>query len=110
MELPGIVSADPVFSTLDGPEIYVCLSELYGYTYLFRYAYDDCQRRCRKEEYFYFRFYENDPVLVGRWNPAETGPPAWWAEIENEWIACSCFPQILHYSSDTPRDRRVKQK
>jgi hypothetical protein len=106
-EVPGIAHAAPVFDPTDGPEIFVGLSELYGYTYLFRYAYGNCGSRCSHEEFFYFRFYETGPVLVGRWNPRDGGRPAWWAEAEAEWIECSCFPQSL---GGPDRDRRHGRK
>jgi hypothetical protein len=109
-QLPGIVHAQPVFDPTDGPEIFVGISELYGYTYLFRYAHGDCERRCANEEFFYFRFYEANPVLVGRWNPADGGPPVWWAEVEEEWIMCSCFPQFLDAPDSGPGRTRTKSR
>jgi hypothetical protein len=91
-ELPGILSATPLFDATDGPEIFIGFSVWHGYTYLFRYAYGDCEYRCRNEEYYYFRFNDIGPILVGRWDPALAGAPAWWHEAEDERIECSCQP------------------
>lgn len=109
-KLPGIASATPVFDQADGPEIFIGINELFGYTYLFRYAYGECELGCANEEYFYFRFYEANPVLVGRWDPADGGAPAWWAEAVDEWIECSCFPQLLAAPDSSPDRVRTKTK
>jgi hypothetical protein len=94
-ELPGVRTAEPVFDQqIDGPEIFVGFHVHFGYTYLFRDAWGDCMSGCRNEEYYYFRFNGPSPLLVGRWNPADGPPPAWWTEAENEWIACSCPPRL----------------
>jgi hypothetical protein len=91
--LHGIETATPLTDPSDGPEIFIGFSEWDGYTYLFRYATDDCEHGCREEEFFYFRFNGTDPVLVGRWNPADDGPPAWWTDAMDERIECSCLPR-----------------
>lgn len=91
-ELPGIVSATPLFDGADGPDIYIGFSTWSGYTYLFRYAYDGCENQCLNEEYYYFRFIDVEPVLVGRWDPALADAPAWWYDVEYELIECSCLP------------------
>jgi hypothetical protein len=59
---------------------------------LFRYAYGDCEYGCRHQEYYYFRFNDAEPILVGRWNPADMSPPAWWGEAMDGWIECGCLP------------------
>jgi hypothetical protein len=106
MELPGVRAATPVFDTVgDGPEIFIGFHVHFGYTYLFRYAWGDCPSGCISEEYFYFRFHGPKPLLVGRWNPANTPPPSWWTESADEWIECSCPPRLpdppVRYKSRT---------
>jgi hypothetical protein len=92
-ELPGVVSAHALFDTeWDGPEIFVGYDDWAGYTYLFKFANGGCESGCRDVEFFYFRFSDANPVLVGRWKPKEMGPPAWLREAEREWIGCYCQP------------------
>jgi hypothetical protein len=106
-ELPGVIDAAPVFDTeLDGPEIFIGFHVHFGYTYLFRYAWGNCDYGCQNEEYYYFRFHGDNPVLVGRWNPATGAPPAWWTEAEEEWIECSCPPRL----PEPPDRRRIRSK
>jgi hypothetical protein len=102
-ELPGILSATPLFDTTDGPEILLGFSEWHGYTYLFRYAHGDCEYRCRNEEYYYFRFNDIGPFLVGRWDPALASAPAWWHEAEDERLECSCQPPTRQTPKKTRR-------
>jgi hypothetical protein len=106
MRLPGIARATAVFRADDGPEIIVGLSEWHGYTYLFRYAWDRCETGCLHELYYYFRFIEGEPLLVGKWNPEETDPPAWWSDVESEWIDCSCLPPPTPDQVGPPQPRR----
>lgn len=94
-ELPGVAMASPVFDPSDGPDIFIGMSALDGYTYLFRHAKDGCQSGCRFVEYYYFRFFETGPVMIGRWNTADSSPPAWWDEAVDEWISCGCYPRFL---------------
>lgn len=103
-ELPGILSATPLFDTTDGPEIFIGFSEWHGYTYLFRYAYGECGYRCRNEEYYYFRFNDIGPVLLGRWDPSLAGAPAWWHEANDERIECSCQPPLPKMPKKTHRE------
>jgi hypothetical protein len=109
MELPGIVEASPLFVETDGPDVYMGMSEWYGYTYLFRYARGDCEHGCRDVEYYFFRFNGAEPVLTGRWNPAKSDPPAWWSQVEAEWIECSCIPKTLETPQETPPRARKKR-
>ena len=79
MELPGIDLASPVFDfDLDGPEIFIGFHAHFGYTYLFRYAWGECNYGCLNQEFYYFRFIDTRPLLVGRWDPARAEPPPWW--------------------------------
>lgn len=110
LELPGINAAAPVFDATDGPAIFIGFSAWYGYTYLFRYAYDDCEHGCRREEFFYFRFNDDEPVMVGKWDTGDAGPPAWWTEAADQWIDCSCAALASAPPSRSDREPRFKQK
>jgi len=111
MELPGVVEAIPVFVETDGPDIFVGMSEWHGYTYLFRYARNDCEHGCRDVEFYYFRFEESTPVLMGIWDPDGSDLPAWWSQVESEWIECSCAPSLLTTpQSEARRDRMQRGK
>lgn len=101
----GIEMASPVFDPSDGPDVFVGMSDLHGYTYLFRHARDGCQSGCRYVEYYYFRFFDTGPVMIGRWNTADSSPPAWWDEAVDEWISCGCYPQFL----ESPRSLQKRR-
>ncbi|MGB7062909.1 MAG: hypothetical protein WBF13_11230 [Candidatus Zixiibacteriota bacterium] len=78
--LPGVIYVEPNFGDGDGPNVYA-REATDGLTYLFRNAWGDCPSGCTSNEYWYFIFEENEPVLVGYWRQHQGDPqPEWWEE------------------------------
>jgi hypothetical protein len=80
--LPGVNVASPSGIFGDAPNIYARHSEV-EMTYLFRNAWNDCPAGCIDNEYWYFVFEGNQPLLVGYWPQYQQHqPPDWWEEAK----------------------------
>jgi hypothetical protein len=79
-DLPGAEQAGPNFYMGDFSNIYARIAGG-GITYLFFHGAGDCPGGCTEEDYWYFRFDQGQPELVGE--RLEGQPePGWWKEAE----------------------------
>ena len=89
--LPGVVGAGANAWGGDCPNIYARQTED-CITYLFRDAWEDCPCGCIYNEFWYFAFENDQPVLIGHWaSNDDPEPPDWWDEAKKNWEEyCPC--------------------